>query len=306
MTTMNADELRKLGEKLDEARKELWQVFDDLGADYASDAAKQFELRLQNEDDPDRTYDSWWVKNDRENIWFPTIGGKLPNDGEKWPWVITSFEESVQPQVRQAKVLLDKTRDVTETMLTMTNEDMKALSNIPDALAQSNGILTSASKFMEEAANKTGEIRNELNSSSWQGDGRDAYFGSLTPQEDAFKECQTYIEDTMEANTALAGITADVVGAFFGVRTKQVQHLQTFGDVIFLMVNPVGWLDIAEKMFNSINRVQTTHTQEFEQKLDALSQSAEKSRIIEEAERTVGMTWPAPLSGMDGTWAGGA
>lgn len=299
-----AQKLRELGEKLEGAQSQLVAVYDELGADYESDAAKQFELQLKNETNPDRTYDSWWVQNDRENVWKPVVGGKLPNDGQNMPWVITSYEESIQPAVRQAAELLTETRDASDTLATMSRDDLALLADIPTTLGKFMEVLVKASESMEYASNKIGLIRNNVRDSNWGGGGRDAYYDSLGPQEEAVKECQGYVEETAEATTALAALTVDVFEAFLSVRTKQLDAIQGLATTIFTTVNPGNWLNVAEKIHSRMVKVQTDHTKQFSKSLAAMAESAENLRVLEKAERIAGMTWPRPLSGIDGTWNG--
>lgn len=302
----SSDTLRALGEEMESAQSQLENVFDELGSDYESDAAKQFELQLKHETDPEKTYDSWWIKNDRENIWYPTIGGKLPNDGAKLPWIITSYEESVQPGVRQAAELLTETRDASNTLATMSQDDLEMLSSVPTTLSQGIDVLAAASTSMESASNHIGKIENNLNKSSWEGDGQEAYRESLSPQADACKECQQAVEDTAAAAVALADLVVDVFVAFLGVRKKQLAAIQDLAGGIFTMVNPGNWLDVAEKMHSQMVKIQTRHVDEFANSLKELAGSAKNQQLLERAERTAGMVWPTPLSGIDGTWSGSA
>lgn len=307
--TQNMDsweKLRVLGAQLEDTHTKLESVYDDLGADYQSDAAKQFELQLQHETDPERTYDSWWIQNDRENIWHPTIGGKLPNHGEKLPWIITSYEESVQPAVRQAAKLLSKTRDASKVLATMSQDDLALLASVPVTLSKSVEVLGKASTSMESASNQIGTMRNSLIGSSWEGDGRDAYLDSLSPQIDAFEECQEVVEATSLAAMALANIIVDVVGTFLGVRKKQLEMIQNLSKLIFTLVNPGSWLDVAEKVHDSMVKAQTKHGDEFAKSLQDMADSAENHLVLESAERTAEMVWPTPLSEFEGTWSGSA
>lgn len=300
MSTMNAEALIELGKELESARTELLGFYDDLGADYESDAAKQFYCDLEDADDGDLLATHYGpFRNTREDIWQPTVGGLHYYDDRLR---VRAFTEEVQPEVLQAAELLDGTRDATETLATMTGEDLEALASIPTALGQANEILAQASGFMEDAANDIGEIRNALNSSSWHGSGRDAYFNSLTPQEDAFTECQTNTEAVIDANTALGKITADLMNSFLSVRKEQLEQVKATGSAIFTLVNPGSWLDIAQEIFDQATEIEKKHIEEFQEKIEELANSAENYDVIEGAERTVGMTWPAPLSGIGGGW----
>lgn len=300
MTTMNAEALLELGEELQSARTELLGFYDDLGADYESDAAKQFYCDYEDADDGDllATHHGPFT-NTREDIWQPIVGGLHYYDDRLR---VRAFTEEVQPAVLEAAGLLSGTRDATETLATMTGDDLEALASIPTALGASNDILAQASTFMEDAANSIGEIRNNLNGASWQGGGRDAYFNSLAPQETAFSDCQTNTESTIEANTALAQITADLMNSFLSVRKKQLEQIKVAGDVIFTLIDPSSWKSVAKDIFDAATDIQQNHIEEFQEKIEELANSAESYRIIEETERTVGMTWPAPLSGIGGNW----
>lgn len=301
MSTMNSEALLELGEELQSARTELLGFYDDLGADYESDAAKQFYCDLEDADSGDMLATNFGpFRNTREDIWQPVVGGLHYNDDRLR---VAAFVESVQPEVVEAAGMLDGTRDATETLATMTGDDLEALASIPTALGAANEILAEASTFMEGAANSVGQIRNQLNGSSWHGAGRDAYFNSLTPQEDAFTECQTGTESIIEANTALGQITAELMNSFLSVRKEQLEQVKTAGEVIFTLVNPGSWTDVAKDIFEKANEIQQNHVEEFQEKIEELANSAESYRIIEEADRTVSMTWPAPLSGIGGNWS---
>lgn len=307
----SAEDLIELGQELQSAKSQLDGLYDRLALDYDSVAAKQYRFTREGVGG----YVEDLRANTREVTWELTVGSPMkcyengalvtPVDSPKVGSIIAV---EVQPAAVAAKDLLAKTRDTTETLLTMTGDDLDALASIPTILGRNNTSLGEISETLEGDINTITDLQNAVNQPdpnghSWTGDGKEAYYSALTPQKSAFQECQDNVEYLIEADIALADITADLFVAFLNVRSAQLEGVQELGGIIFTLANPTNWLGLAQKIFDTVVDVKEQQVQEFKDKIQELAESAETKNVIEKAERTASMSWPEPPGGIGGTWS---
>lgn len=307
----SAEDLIELGEQLQTAKSQLDGLYDRLSLDYDSIAAKQYRFTREGlfGDVEDIRL------NDRETTWELVPGspmrcyvnGALVTPANA-PEVGSVLAVEVQPEAIAAKDLLAQTRDTTETLLTLTGDDLDDLASIPKILGNNNVSLGDISETLEGDINTITDLQNAVNQPdpdghTWTGGGKEAYYNSLTPQKAAFQECQDNVEYLIEADIALSDITADLFVAFLNVRSAQLEGVQELGGIIFTLASPKNWLGIAQKIFDTVVDVKEKQVQEFKDKIEELAKSAETKNVIEKAERTASMTWPTPPGGIGGPWS---
>ena len=305
MSGTSAEELQELGRRLESAKTLLTGLYDRLALDYGSVAARRYWFTRDGafsevEDMRD---------NSRVTTWHVVAGEDLAcydengNNSVPAGWKIYSVRVEQQPAAVQSAELLSKTRDETETLSQLTAEDLDALASIPGTLGYSNEKLAEIRDILETDINAIVALQDSVvNGSDWTGDGRDAYYNSLQPQHAAFTEAQTNVSNLIEANVALAEMTADLFSAFVGIREAQWEGLQEVGDIIFSLANPADWLGHAQKLFNIATDIKKKHIDDFQAEIEKLANSAARKSVVEKAEATASMEWPQAPQGITGTW----
>ncbi|HIT74671.1 MAG TPA: hypothetical protein IAA98_03715 [Candidatus Avipropionibacterium avicola] len=306
MTGTSAEELQELGERLSTAKTMLTGLYDRLSLDYGSVAAIRYHftrdgLGGEAEDmrDNSRTM-TWHVVPGDDLAGYDESGTNVVGAGMR----VHSASHEQQPAAVASAELLEQTRDETETLSQLTGDDLDALASIPTVLGYSNEKLADIRDILEDDINAIVELQNSVvNGSDWTGIGRDAYYNSLQPQHAAFTEAQDNVNNLIEANVALAQMTADLFSAFVEIREAQWEGLQEIGGVIFSLANPTNWLSHAQKVFDKAVEIKAGHIQEFQDELDELANSAERRAVIEKAEATASMEWPEAPEGITGDWS---